>query len=314
MADEQNKENTTNESTKKSSTWARGALIDVIRGALIGAAGIIPGFSGGSVAVIIGIYEKLVSAITGIFKSFKRSVLSLLPILIGMGIGAVALLFPIEASLAAFPLPTVSLFVGLAIGGLPNLTDKVRGRISWQNAIAFILPFAVAFVLIFLPVSSEVNLAGLNFGGYVLLFLIGILASSAMVIPGISGSMILLIIGYYNPIISLITNKVLKGVEVWQSLGVLLTFGLGIAVGFVGISVIMKVLLERYNRGTYFAILGFIIGSIPAIYSSVVKDAGLDVWAELSSPLNVIACIALLALGIALSYLMVRFGKSKAEG
>ncbi len=285
------------------------ALIDLIRGTAIGAAGIIPGFSGGSVAVILGIYEKLVSAVTGIFKSFKQSVLTLLPIILGIGIGMVALLFPIEASLAAFPLPTVSLFVGLALGGLPNITDKVRGRISFQNALAFFLPFAVAFVMIFLPISEEVDLSSINFGGFVLLFLAGILASSAMIIPGISGSMLLLIVGYYNPIVGLITNKILKGVEVWQSLGALLTFGVGIAVGFIIISIIMKVLLEKCNRGTYFAIIGFIIGSVPAIYASVIKDAEINLGEAIKSPVTVIVCAIMLTLGAGLSLLMVKFAK-----
>ena len=306
--DEKDIEKAPNEG-KKTTRGMPTALLDVIRGTAIGAAGIIPGFSGGSVAVILGIYEKLVSAITGIFKSFKKSILTLLPILAGMGIGMVALLFPIEASLAAFPLPTVSLFVGLAIGGLPNITDRVRGRISIQNALAFLLPFAIVFVMVFLPISEEVDLSSINFGGYILLFLVGILASSAMVIPGISGSMLLLIIGYYNPIVGLITNKILKGEDVLASLGALLTFGIGIAAGFILISAIMKILLEKCNRGTYFAIIGFIIGSIPAIYASVVKDAGINLGEALMAPVTTVMCIVMLALGVALSLLMLKFAK-----
>ena len=291
----------------------KSAAIDAARGAAIGAAAIIPGFSGGSVAAILGIYEKFVSAVSGIFTSFKKSALTLLPILIGMAIGAVALLYPIEASLGAFPLPTVSLFVGLAIGGLPNITERLKGKITLANLTALLIPFAAALVLMFLPLSSEVDLSALDFGGFVLLFLVGILASSAMVIPGISGSMLLLIIGYYNPVIDLLANKLLKGVQLGSTVVSLLVFALGIAAGFVGISAFMKLMLKRYNRGTYFAILGFITGSIPAIYASVIKDADIDVSVALKDPWTVVASLLLLAVGIALSLLMIKMAKRSAK-
>ena len=108
-------------------------LIDVVRGCAIGVAFIIPGFSGGSVAAILGIYEKLVGAIADIFKDFKKSILTLLPILIGMVCGIVALLFPLEWALGAYPIPTVCIFVGLALGGLPSITDKLGGKIKVTN-------------------------------------------------------------------------------------------------------------------------------------------------------------------------------------
>ena len=246
----------------------RSFLLDVVRGAAIGVAFIIPGFSGGSIAAILGIYEKLVGAIADIFKSFKKSILTLLPIALGMVCGIVALLFPLEWALGAYPIPTVCIFVGLALGGLPSVTEKLTGKIKPTNVLAFAIPLVAAFSLSFLPIGSDIDLFTLGFGGYVLLFIVGLVGSSALVVPGISGSMLLLILGYYNPLVSMMTDNLLRGENVGVSISVLATAGAGIAVGFVLISVIMKKLLASCPRGTYFAILGFILGSIPTVFIS----------------------------------------------
>ena len=249
-------------------------LSDVIAGFGIGVAFIIPGFSGGSMAAILGIYERLIAAIADIFKTPKRSIMTLIPIFIGLCIGAVSLLYPLGWALEAFPMPTVSLFVGLALGGTLSITDKLKGKISAANIAAFLIPMLIAVALMLAPTGADVDLLGLDFGGYILLFLVGVLGSAALVVPGISGSMILLILGYYNPIIQLITEHFLKGEDMLVSFLVLMCVGLGIIVGFIGISMIMRMLLARYNRGTYFAIVGFIIGSIPTAFVSTAKDAG----------------------------------------
>ena len=201
-------------------------------GFLMGIAFIIPGFSGGSVAAILGIYDKLIGAIAGIFRDFKRSFMTLLPIFLGLAVGAVSLLYPLGWALEAFPFPTVSLFVGLAAGGIPSITEKIKTKVSPASVIAFACPFLLALLMSFLPVSSDVNLLGLNAGGYLMLFAVGAIASSALVIPGISGSMILLILGFYNPIISILTDNFLKGENMLEATLVLASVGIGIIVGF----------------------------------------------------------------------------------
>ncbi|MBQ8289741.1 MAG: DUF368 domain-containing protein [Clostridia bacterium] len=289
----------------------KGFFADVIRGALIGIAFIIPGFSGGSIAAIIGIYEKLIEAISGIFKHFKESIKALLPIAIGMVAGIIALLFPLGWALEAYPIPTVCLFVGLALGGMPSITEKTRGKIKWTNIIALLIPFAFAFCLSFLPIGEDVNLFGLSFGEYLLLFVIGIVGSSALVVPGISGSMLLLILGYYNPIVNMLTDHLLRGQDVGTSLLVLGSVGAGIAFGFIGISVIMKYCLTHFPRGTYFAIIGFIVGSIPTVFVSTAKDAGLNFSNLPTSPLYWCVSALLLIAGIALSLSLVLYSRKK---
>ncbi len=289
-------------------------FLDIVRGFGIGIAFIIPGFSGGSVAAILGIYEKLICAIADILTDFKNSVKTLLPVTVGMVVGIVSLLFPLSWALEAFPLPTVSLFVGLAIGGMPSITDKVKGKkVTAKNLIACIIPVIIVLSISFMPIGADKNLLELSIGGYALLFLIGILGSSALVIPGISGSMLLLILGYYNPIVNLATDHLLIGKDIGFSILVLGVAALGIVIGFILISVIMKILFKKCPRGTYFAIIGFIIGSIPTIYISTAKEAGITLSTLPSSPLHWIACAALLIVGFVLSYALVVYSRKQSE-
>ena len=286
-------------------------FLDIARGVGIGTAFIIPGFSGGSVAAILGIYEKLVGAIADIFKDFKKSFLTILPIFIGMVMGILALIFPLSYFLNAFPLPTVALFVGLAIGGMPSVTDNMKGRIKFANIVALLIPLLLALSLSFIPIGEDVDLFNLNFGGYALLFLVGIIGSAALVIPGISGSMLLLIFGYYNPILKLATEHLLRGQDLFVSVAVLATVGTGIIFGFIAISVIMKRLLKNHKRQTYFAIFGFIVGSLPSVFISTAKDAGYTLDTLPRSVWHWIAFAALLLVGIALSLSLVLLAKRK---
>lgn len=296
---------------KNSKGSLRSFLLDVVRGAAIGVAFIIPGFSGGSIAAILGIYEKLIGAIADIFKSFKKSILTLLPIALGMVCGVIALLFPLGWALEAYPIPTVCIFVGLALGGLPSITDKLTGKIKPTNVLAFAIPLAAAASLSFLPIGSDIDLFSLGFGDYVLLFIVGLVGSSALVVPGISGSMLLLILGYYNPLVSMMTDNLLRGENVGISISVLATAGAGIAVGFVLISVIMKKLLASCPRGTYFAILGFILGSIPTVFISTAKESGLAFSSLMPNALYWAVSAVLLLLGVAGSLSLVIFSKKK---
>lgn len=286
---------------------------DILRGVAIGAAFIIPGFSGGSVAALLGIYEKTVTAIAELFTKFKHSVMTLLPIVIGMLLGIAALIMPIQWGLEYAPIPTVTLFVGLAVGGLPSITQKCKGKFSCKYIFICIAALIVAASLSFLPLAGEVDLFSLDLIGYLLLIVIGAVGASALVIPGISGSMLLLIFGYYNPVVRMLTQHFLVGEDVGIALGVFACLGIGMVAGFFGISVLMKKLLSRYPRGTYCAILGFILGSIPAIYISVCKESGLTL-SSLPTGFGYWAITGLLfVVGAALSFALVYFTKKKSE-
>ena len=297
---------------------ARVFLNDFLAGICIGVAFIIPGFSGGSVAAILGVYEKMIGAIANVFKEMKKSIITLFPIGLGLVIGAVTMLFPLGYLISRFPLPTVSFFVGLAIGGIPSMLGRVKGKPDSNNIIALSVPLVLALLITFIPSSADVDLFNLTLGGYVLLVLIGILGSCALIVPGISGSMLLLIFGYYRPLITLITDHLLRFKDIVHCITVIGACGVGMAIGVIAISVIMKEMFKRYPRGTYYAIIGFIIGSLPAVYVSTMKDAGMisDTFAPVSlpsSPVYYVACLFLVVIGIGASYLFSNIADKKTE-
>lgn len=233
-------------------------------GAVIGAAMIIPGVSGGTIAVLCNIYDKLISAISDLRRDFKNSFMFLLPIVLGAICAVAAIFYPLKLLFEVAPFPTVMLFLGLMLGGVPKLfKDGAKNGFKKINIISVLLPLAAVVGICFIPSLGEADLtAAMPVWGYFVLILVGAVASCALVVPGVSGSMLLMIFGYYNSILNTVTA--LK-TDFGHSLLVLALFALGILIGFFSIAKLMKLLLKKFPRGTFWAIFGFVIGSLPAI-------------------------------------------------
>lgn len=247
-------------------------LKDICKGAVIGIANIIPGVSGGTMAVSMGIYDKLIHCITHLFKELKKSILFLLPIIIGAGIALVASSFGLEYLFGRFPVPTNLLFIGLILGGLPAITKKVKGNpIKAGHVITFLVFFAlVAGMALF--GNTEGNAANLQFSfvNVIKLFFVGMIASATMVIPGVSGSMVLLLIGYYHPVLESITDFIrsllafdMQGIL--QGCGILIPFGVGVVVGIFAIAKLIEVIFAKFPMYAFWAIIGLIVASPFAI-------------------------------------------------
>ena len=245
---------------------------NVLKGMLIGVANIIPGVSGGTMMVSMGIYDKLIHSLTHLFKEFKESMKFLIPIFIGMGIVLVGLSFIIEPAFEHFPLQTSCLFIGLIVGGLPALWQKVKGK---GMKISYMIPFLVFFaVVVGLAAMGEKegNAADLTFSlwSVIKLFVVGIIASATMVIPGVSGSMMLLLLGYYNPIVGAIKDFVTALVSfdiqgILSGCGVLVPAGIGIVAGVFAIAKLIEVIFEKFPLQAYWAIIGLIVASPIAV-------------------------------------------------
>lgn len=248
--------------------WLRMNVKDFFKrfgtGAVIGAAMIIPGVSGGTLAVILNVYDKLISAISNLRKDFKNSFFFLLPIVLGAVAAVAAMYFPLKFALKYAPLPTVLLFAGLMLGSLPKLfKDGLKSGFKKTDVIAVLLPLAAVIGICFIPSIGDADLsATMPVYGYFLLILVGAVASCALVVPGVSGSMLLLIFGYYNSIFQ--TVSALK-TDFGHSVLVLFLLAVGILIGFFSIAKLMKFLLEKFPRGTRWAIFGFVVGSVPAL-------------------------------------------------
>jgi Predicted membrane protein len=248
---------------------------DIIKGVFIGIANIIPGVSGGTMAVSMGIYDKIIYSLTHLFKETKKCIQLLVPIFLGAGIGIVGLAFMIEYLFERFPLQTNLFFIGLILGGLPVILKRIKiKRVHLSHATIFLLFFALIIGLqLFNGSSNEVNLQ-LSIIEMIKLFMIGVIASATMVIPGVSGSMILMLLGYYQPILTTI-NTFIKSALTFDIAAlitptlILLPFGLGVVLGIFAIAKLIEMLLARYEALTFCAILGLVVASPIAILMGV---------------------------------------------
>lgn len=244
----------------------------ILKGIVIGIANIIPGVSGGTMMVSMGIYDKLIHCITHLFSEFKKSVAFLFPIAIGMVIAIVGSSFGLEYLFAKFPIPTNLLFIGLIVGGLPAIWKNVKGsKIKVGHIIAFLLFFVVVAGFAIMG-ESEGKAADLTFNviNVIKLLGVGVVASATMVIPGVSGSMMLMLMGYYNPVLETITDFIralvsfdMKGIL--QGCTVLIPFGIGIVVGIFAIAKLVEIIFEKFPLYAYWAIIGLIVASPVAI-------------------------------------------------
>lgn len=247
--------------------------MNTLRGMVIGIANVIPGVSGGTLMVSMGIYDKLILVLTHFIKRMKEAIALLVPIAIGMllSIAIFAKIFS-EILFPKFPLQTNLFFIGLIIGGIPVIYKKVKGNtIRLPQIIAFVLLFAivVGFSLVGEGGGSSADIT-FSVGNVLKLFGVGIIAAATMVIPGVSGSMIMMILGYYNTIIDTVNNFInaLKSFDIPAMLDtfvVLIPFGIGVVVGAVAVAKLIEFMLNKFPLVTYWAIIGLIVASPFAI-------------------------------------------------
>lgn len=245
---------------------------NILKGMVIGIANIIPGVSGGTMMVSMNIYDKLIHCITHLFSEFKKSIGFLFTIAVGMGIAIVASSFCLEELFAKVPIQTNLAFIGLILGGLPAITKKVKGnKVKIGYVMAFLLFFVMVVGLAALG-ETEGNVADLSFGflNVVKLILVGLVAAGTMVVPGVSGSMMLMLMGYYQPVLSVITDFIsalaafdMNGIL--EALTVLLPFGIGVLIGIFAIAKLIEVIFAKFPLYAYWAIIGLIVASPIAI-------------------------------------------------
>lgn len=247
-------------------------LKNILKGMVIGIANIIPGVSGGTMMVSMNIYDKLIHCITHLFSEFKKSVGFLLSIAVGMGIAIVASSFFLEELFAKVPIQTNMGFIGLILGGLPAICKNVKGnKVKVGHILAGLVFFGVVVGLAAMG-ETEGNAADLtfNFVNVIKLFVVGLVTAGTMVVPGVSGSMMLMLMGYYQPILSTITDFISALVAldmdgILQGLGVLVPAGIGVLAGIFLIAKLIELIFSKFPLYAYWAIIGLIIASPVAI-------------------------------------------------
>jgi putative membrane protein len=239
----------------------------ILRGIVIGIANIIPGVSGGTMMVSMGIFDTLIYSITHLFSEFKKSILTLLPYAIGMLIGIFAFASLLSYCFANFPLPTSTTFIGLILGGLSPLIRKIDKKSI--NAFAILIFIAFFALIIVMALSNPANPDGrvsINVGQMVILLVMGAIASATMLIPGVSGSMVLMLLGYYRPVLASLNdfeNGVFGGNFglAAQQLLILIPFGIGVLLGIYLVAKLIDICIRRWPTYSYCAVLGLVTAS-----------------------------------------------------
>lgn len=237
----------------------------VIKGFIVGSSMSVPGVSGGTMALVLGIYDRLIYSIAHVLDDTKKNLLFLFWFLLGSGIGIGSLAFVIKWLLETFPLIISFFFIGAVLGGLPYLFSKAKVYSLSLKTVLFVLigMFSVIFIR-FLPVNT------LNFNmnqwitSVLLFILIGIVLALALILPGISTSHILLVVGLYSPLLTAITQMDL----IFLALISVSTLG-----GVFIITRPMEWLMIQFPHETYLLIIGFVIGSTMDIIGDIMIPA-----------------------------------------
>ncbi|MCE5342587.1 MAG: DUF368 domain-containing protein [Eubacteriales bacterium] len=287
-------------------------LNQLLRGIVIGIANIIPGVSGGTMMVSMGIYDTLIDCITHLFSDFKRSVKTLLPYAIGMLVGIFALASLLSFCFSHYPLPTSTTFIGLILGGLSPLLRKIdKKRLNTLAVVIFIAFFALIIVMALLNPAGNDSRITVSAGEMATLLVMGGIASATMLIPGVSGSMVLMLLGYYRPVLASVNdfkdgllggNLALAG----QQLLILLPFGIGVLLGIYFIAKVIEWLIRRWPTYTYCAVLGLVVASPIAILLRT-DMAGI-------SAATILASIATFAVGFVLAAWLAKNAPAEPAG
>lgn len=247
-----------------------------LSGILIGTGMVIPGVSGAVIAVIFGVYDKMIKSLTNLFKNFKNNFMFLFILGLGILVGAIWFSNVLMFLYQRHEVITKFSFIGLILGGVPFLFKEIKLKYNKINYVAMIFTFILSFVLwIFSKTILQIDLDGNSSScimNFINLFLAGVIYSVGKVIPGISGSFLLIIIGMYEYVLSVIAHPITIGLT---QITRLIPFIMGLIIGILVLLKLINFLLEKHYGLTYSIITGFILGSIPALIPnlSFSKDA-----------------------------------------
>lgn len=268
--------------------------LNALKGSLIGAANTIPGVSGGTIAVITRLYDELIASVSGFFRTgWKKNTAFLAPVVVGVAAGIVLFASVVDFFLVSYPAQTAFFFMGLILGSVPFLMKvTLRERFRIVYALPFVISFGVLIVMTVMgrPPATE-PITRLTLATGVMVFLAGAVSSATMIIPGVSGSFVLLLIGMYSTFIRSVRDL---------NLAILAVLVPGFIVGIVAVSKGINFLLKRYHGATYWAIIGLVLGSVPAIWPRTEGGA----WSVPGSAAEIATGVAALIAGFLLAYFL----------
>ena len=258
-------------------------FFNIVKGIFIGAGAIVPGISSGVLCVIFGIYEKLLDAVLNFFKDIKQNIKFLFPIALGVGIGVLLFSNILNYLLYEFPIQTKSIFIGLIIGTIPSLIKEVNDKETFKLQYVLYLLIALAIGIITVVLENRMHITT-NLDNISIMYLVicGAIMSVGIVVPGVSSTIILMLLGVYSVYLQSVANLYLP---------VLIPLGIGLVLGSIIVMKLTKKLLEKYYAQTFYSIIGFTIGSI-----FVLLPQGMTL-------LETILCVLCIILGVYISHI-----------
>lgn len=266
----------------------------VFKGLIVGGTMLVPGVSGGSMAMILGIYTKLVHAVSSFMKNIKENFLFLVLFCMGGGIGILLFAKPILYLIETYPMPMTYFFLGAVAASIPLILKEAKIKsFSWK--IPVYIAIGILVVMLFSMGTQETFQPNAAEGvtNFLLLGVAGFIAAIALILPGISVSYILLIMGLYDTTIKAISEFYLP---------FLIPLGIGLILGIVLTTKLLEYVMNKFPEATYLIILGFILGSMAEVFPGVPKG------------LTIITCIITFALGFgAISFLSLNERKKNMD-
>ncbi|MDP4120747.1 MAG: DUF368 domain-containing protein [Bacillota bacterium] len=240
----------------------KGLFYRFLCGFFIGASIIAPGVSGSVIAVMMGIYDDLIGIIANPLKNLKKNVIYMLPLAIGAGVSILFLARVLKWFFAVYPVSAYSLFIGLIAGSLPAVyQNATKNKYKKKYGIAIVLAFAFAAASGFIARFDTVPFANPN--NFLYMLVCGGIAGAAGIIPGMSVSMLLMLLGVYTPLLHAVsTMNVLDAMPA----------AIGFCIGMVLCSKLIKRIFEKYYSLGYWLVFGFMLGSLVSIFPSVPSD------------------------------------------
>lgn len=294
-------------------------LNSAISGFLIGLGVILPGISGSTIAILFKIYDKMLYAISKIFKKFKTSIIYLLPIIVGAIIGFVLGFFVVQSVIEAYTFIVVCIFGGLMLGASPEIFLEIKDDIKkpkWYQIALLVIGFAFPIVLAatFANVKEIDNtemLTTFPFYSYIVAFFLGVVVSLTQIVPGLSATVLLMSLGFFKPIMEALHVSVIMDEPRWIAFILLLV--LGFLVGFFLLSKVMSFFFKKYRLSMYFLITGLTFGSIVSVfYNSDVKEV-YDNWSigKGNMALDLGIGIPLFVIFTIIAFMLVMYQKKK---
>lgn len=278
-------------------------LILILKGVLFGISNAIAGVSGGTIAVITGIYDKLIYSLSHIFSDTKVALKFLIVFFIGVAIGFIGGNKVISIALQYAAIPTSCLFAGFVFGGIPAFGKPLIKDINVRNIILASVGVLIVVGLIFVPNNSWKTTQDLVFYDYILLFICGFLAAVAMIAPGLSGMMFFMLIGYYQ-VLSGVIGNIFDFSQFISNILVLLPVGLGIIIGIFTASKLIDYLFKKFPIQSKFVIFGFIVASVFCILYKTNWEL---------NPLMIALGVVTFIIGAAATILIDYFGNKKKD-